>query len=78
MFVAEEATEEQAAEVVDGYDAPTGGDDYQDYYRNYEGSQDIADFPWIAGESLKSLQSLIRSMFPDHANHKHLIIEKIY
>lgn len=84
LFVAEEATPEQAAEVVeknwDG-DLDKGPNGYggegwmaECGYWNYE-AEDFDDFPKEA--AIDSLQSLIRSKFTDHANHKHLVIEKI-
>lgn len=74
LFVAEQATEDDAAEVVDYKNVPTGGDDYQDYYRNYEGPQEESEWPWIAGYPIKSIQSLIRHHFPN-SNQNHLILE---
>lgn len=74
LFVAEEATEEQAEEVVEYMSRDTGGDDYYTYYRNY---LDNSDFPWfkeVPNGSLKSLDSLIRATFPDHANFKHVVL----
>lgn len=35
LGIATELREEVTRELVDSWDSPTGGDDYQDYYRNY-------------------------------------------
>ena len=55
-------TEDQASELVEGINIATGGDDYQDYYRNYEGSQLPEDWPWFSGDTIKSFGSLLRSL----------------
>lgn len=79
LFIAEEATEEQAEDIVECISQPTGGDDYYAYFRNYEGSQEESEWPWfneVGKGSIKSLQSLIRSLFPNWADYKHVILER--
>lgn len=50
------------AEGIDCNDAATGGDDYQDYYRDYSKPNDEALFPWIAGEPVQSFRTLWQSI----------------
>lgn len=61
LFTTKGVTEEQAASIVEGYNQDTGGDDYQDYYRDYLKPNDPEFFPWIAGDPVKSMNSLLRS-----------------
>lgn len=62
LGIASELTEEQILELIEYWDTPTGGDDYQDYYKNYEAEPDD-DYPLPIDftEPISSLNSLITS-----------------
>ena len=60
--LAKDLTDEQMAEIVESWDSPTSGDDYQDYYKNYEIETDenrmyLMDFTDVD----KSFASLLKS-----------------
>lgn len=56
--------EDAIAEGVEGFDQPTGGDDYQDYWRNYlAGEKDADGWPWFAGDPIASFRSLWISIY---------------
>lgn len=62
LIPANEIEEDEAARHVEGWDSPTGGDDYQDYYKNYHIKSDddymnAMDFT----NPLGSLRSLVES-----------------
>ena len=75
-FLLSEATQDKAIEVVESKYVDSGGDDFYDYYRKYEGSQKEEDFPWISGKPLLSLKSLCKSHYPKHTGD-FAIIEQI-
>ena len=55
--------EDAEAEGIEGINQPTGGDDYQDYWRNYGASAKQADgWPWFAGDQIASYKSLWESI----------------
>lgn len=83
MFIAEYATEEQAAMVVDRvlYDLPPSPyndfqGDWDSGYRDYECEEEApnAEYPYVR-KSTESMQSLIRANFTDQSK-KHLILKK--
>lgn len=45
--------------IIEGFDVPTGGDDYQDYYKNYYPEKDSLDGNFTSPE--KSARSLFES-----------------
>lgn len=65
LFVAEEATEEQAEMVVEPWDGIMCA-----FYKNY------SEKGGECNSALGSLQSLIRSNFPDHQQFNHVILLK--
>ena len=51
------------AEGIEGINQPTGGDDYQDYWRNYGLTEKQADgWPWFTGDRIASYKSLWESI----------------
>ncbi|MFA5824775.1 MAG: hypothetical protein WC825_02250 [Gallionellaceae bacterium] len=51
------------AEGIEGLSQPTGGDDYQDYWRNYGVTEKQADgWPWFTGDRIASYKSLWESI----------------
>jgi hypothetical protein len=53
------SVEDAIAEGVEGMDQPTGGDDYQDYWRDYGVTEKDDDvWPWFAGDPISSYKSL--------------------
>lgn len=51
------------AEGIEGINQPTGGDDYQDYWRNYGMSDKQSDgWPWFTGDCIASYKSLWESI----------------
>jgi len=50
--------DEAIEEGIECKNVATGGDDYQDYYRNYLGSQEESEWPWFAGNPIESFKSL--------------------
>lgn len=56
--------DEAIAEGVEGFNQSTGGDDYQDYWRNYMAKEpDDWQWPWFAGDPVKSFASLWVSIY---------------
>lgn len=55
--------EDAEAEGIEGMDCPTGGDDYQDYWRDYTQPPEGDDgWPWFAGDQIASYRSLWESI----------------
>lgn len=55
--------DDAAAEGIEGISQPTGGDDYQDYWRNYALTEKEADgWPWFNGDPIASFKSLWEKM----------------
>lgn len=50
------------AEGIDFLNVPTGGDDYQDYYRDYSMPYVPEEWPWIAGKPIESFRTLWQSI----------------
>lgn len=81
LFIAEEATEEQAEQIVDfeidDFCLSNGlpYKDYRDYEKELE--EDMFFGEAYLGMATESLTSLVRANFPNHLNHKHLILEQI-
>lgn len=59
-----ELTEDDAeAEGIEGINQATGGDDYQDYWRDYGVTKKQADgWPWIEGKPVESFKTLWESI----------------
>jgi hypothetical protein len=52
------------AEGIEGINQPTGGDDYQDYWRDYGVNKKDADgWPWFTGDPIASFKSLWNSIY---------------
>ncbi len=60
----QEISEDDAEEEgIDGINMPTGGDDYQDYWRDYMQPVDGDDgWPWFTGDQIASYRSLWQSI----------------
>lgn len=60
-----EISEDDAeAEGIEGINQPTGGDDYQDYWRDYGVNKKEADgWPWFTGDPIASFKSLWNSIY---------------
>jgi hypothetical protein len=65
------------AEGIECINQPTGGDDYQDYWRNYAVTEKEADgWPWFTGDPIASFKTLWNSIYKNwNENPWVLVIE---
>jgi hypothetical protein len=76
ICTSKEADEDDAFEVIESMSVPTGGDDYVDYYKDYLKPDSPECWPWIEGDPMASLRSLLAANGCD-LNKNWLIVKKI-
>lgn len=60
--IADISMDDAIAEGIDGMDMATGGDDYQDYWRDYSKPNKPELWPWFTGDQIASFRSLWNSI----------------